>query len=236
MLAHVKLVLLCAVLLGIMMFDVAVAARQLLDDYDNCHNGWCAAVRTVLQVVLGPGWCIAQHAHAIVLRTNRRWHSQGGATVLLLHLPLPESSTCWLRACMLAITQGMVHERIPAHRRDNWRRGGYRGEHLLFLTADCLYICQGPCELPCVAMWLHACMLSVLSASLLGPAQAAITTAMGGVGIGTADIIGGGCPWHSAACRRLQRRRFMLCPSRVNLLSFAASVSASNTFLSAACT
>ena len=48
MLAHLKLVLLCAVLLGLMTLDVVVAARQLLDDYDNCHNGWCAAVRTVL--------------------------------------------------------------------------------------------------------------------------------------------------------------------------------------------
>ncbi len=44
MLAHLKVVLLCAFLLGIVMFDVAAAARQLLDDYDNCHNGWCAIV------------------------------------------------------------------------------------------------------------------------------------------------------------------------------------------------
>ena len=48
MLAHLKLVLLCAVLLGLMTLDVVVAARQLLDDYDNCHNGWYAAIRTVL--------------------------------------------------------------------------------------------------------------------------------------------------------------------------------------------
>ena len=48
MLAHMELVLLCAVLLGIMAFDVVVAARQLQDDYENCHNGWCAAVCTLL--------------------------------------------------------------------------------------------------------------------------------------------------------------------------------------------
>lgn len=41
---YLKVALVCAVALFVLCFSAADAARQLLDAWDNCRNGWCGPV------------------------------------------------------------------------------------------------------------------------------------------------------------------------------------------------
>ena len=86
MLTCLKLALLFAVMLVIMACDVVHAARQLLDDYDNCHNGWCAIALTALV----PSARMPSYSALCRQHTNER------ATGLVGTYPCRESSTCRL--------------------------------------------------------------------------------------------------------------------------------------------
>lgn len=44
--SQLKIALLLALVVVFLCLSAADAARQLLDDFDNCHQGWCATQTT----------------------------------------------------------------------------------------------------------------------------------------------------------------------------------------------
>ena len=58
---YVNFALICAIALFVLCFSAADAARQLLDAWDNCHNGWCGSMSNYFpfSVCCRSGWTFA---------------------------------------------------------------------------------------------------------------------------------------------------------------------------------